>query len=128
MAADVAAGIIRGPDGRVLIAERHRACPGGGSWEFPGGTREEGETLEECLHRELEEELAIRVRIDGLLVTLENPYANVEMTLHAFLCTHLSGEPRRIEVKDWKWVKIEELRAVDLTGADRKILEALEGR
>lgn len=126
MAVDVAAGIIRNAGGEILLAERFRACPSGGTWEFPGGTREEGETLEECLKRELREELGIEVRIDAPLVSIENPYRDVEITLHAFLCTHVSGRPRKIEVKDWRWMKLDELGSVNLTGADRMILEALE--
>ena len=127
-ARDVTAGIIRAADGRVLLAERHRSCPGGGTWEFPGGTREKNESLEECLHRELEEELGIRVRIDEPFVVIENPYEDIPMTLHTFLCTHTDGEPRAIECKDWRWVDFEELRKANLTGADRRVLEALEER
>ncbi len=128
MAPDVTAGIIRGAGGRVLIAERHSAGPGGGTWEFPGGTREEGESLEECLHRELEEELGIEVRMDEPFVVIEDPYEDKPMTLHTFLCTHTGGEPRAIECKDWRWVDLEELREANLTGADRTVRAALEKR
>jgi 8-oxo-dGTP diphosphatase len=124
----VAAGIIRSAEGKILIAERFKACPHGGRWEFPGGTREDGETLEECLHRELAEELGIKIRIDEPLVVIEQPYADLDLDLHAFLCTHVGGDPKTIEVKDWRWVTPEELRDVNLTGADRKILAALEER
>ena len=94
----------------MLLAERRRACPHGGRWEFPGGTREKNESLEKCLHRELQEELGIRVRIDEPFVVIENPYEDMPMTLHTFLCTHTGGRPRAIECKGWRWVRFEELR------------------
>jgi len=126
MVAQVAAGIVRGPGGRILIAERFRPCPQGGRWEFPGGTREEGETLEGCLRRELREELAIEVRVDEPLVVIERPYADCDLDLHAFLCTWVSGEPEAIECAAWRWVDLEELHEGNFTGADRRILAALE--
>lgn len=127
MSCQVAAGVIRRQDGKFLIAERFRPCPQGGRWEFPGGTREGGETLEACLHRELDEELDIRVRVDEPLAVIENPYDD-DLILHAFLCTHVGGEPKAVECASWKWADLEELRRVNLTGADRRVLEALERR
>ncbi len=59
-AIEVAAGLVF-RDGKLLIARRPRQSHLGGMWEFPGGKREEGESFEECLHRELAEELGIEV-------------------------------------------------------------------
>ncbi len=126
MSAQVAAGIIRNADGRILIAERFDECPYGGRWEFPGGTLEEGETLQECLQRELEEELGIRIRIDEPFVVIERPYASPDISLHTFLCTHIGGDPTAIECNAWRWVDSSELREANLTGADREVLKALE--
>ena len=124
----VAAGVIRDGSGRILLAERFSPCPHGGSWEFPGGTREAGESIEACLHRELAEELGIRVRIDEAFLVLERPYRDRELDLHVFLCTHVDGDPQCLEVKDWRWVEPEDIGRWNLTGADRRIFEALKAR
>ena len=124
---DVAAGIVRDRSGRlVLITERRGADDRGGEWEFPGGTRELGETLEACLARELREELGIEVDIGKELARVEHTYPDIEITLHAFACRHVGGEPRALGCADWRWVEPEELAGYRLSPADRELLSLLE--
>lgn len=124
---DVTAGIIHGEDGRILLAQRPFSGLLGGLWEFPGGKQEPDESLETCLKRELREELEIEVRVDRRLVSVRHAYTHFSITLHAFECIHLSGEPQAIDCADWRWIRPEELERFALPRADRKVLDALRG-
>ncbi len=122
----VTAGIVWNGRGRVLLARRPEDGLLGGLWEFPGGKVEPGETLEACLRRELREELAIEVEVGEPVGVVEHAYSHFRITLHAFHCRHVAGEPRAIGVAEWRWVRPEEIRQYPLSRADVKILELLE--
>lgn len=124
---DVAAGIIRDQTGRILITKRREDDAHGGEWEFPGGTREPGETLEKCLSRELREELGIEVEVGRKIVQIEHIYPDVAVTLYAFACRHVGGKLQALGCADWKWVEPERLPACELSPADRALVELLEG-
>jgi len=123
---EVAAGIIRDDDGRILITQRRGNDDHGGEWEFPGGTREPGETLAACLARELREELEIEVHVGRELARVERAYPDVKITLHAFACHHVGGEPRALGCADWRWIEPEELAKYRLSPADRELFSLLE--
>lgn len=88
---DVTAGIIE-INGKYLIALRSEGRPLAGMWEFPGGTREEGETLEECLWRELREELRIDAIIGDKLGEYEHGEGDRKIKFHFYRVTRFSGE------------------------------------
>ncbi len=95
---DVTAGIIWNARGEVLIAQRPLDGLLGGLWEFPGGKQEAGESLPECLQRELREELAIEVEVGDLFTTVKHGFTHFKITLHAFrvpLCKRRAAEARR---------------------------------
>ena len=122
---DIAAGVIwRGKE--MLIAQRPPDGLLGGLWEFPGGKREPGESLEECLRREVQEELAIAVRVGALLTSVEHAYTHFRITLHAFHCQYLSGEPQCMACTGWRWVTVAELDDYAFPAANRKIIERLQ--
>ncbi|MBI1258254.1 MAG: A/G-specific adenine glycosylase [Chloroflexi bacterium] len=125
---DVTAGIIWNNRGEVLIAQRPLDGLLGGLWEFPGGKQEPGESLEECLKRELREELAIEVEVGDLFTRVKHGFTHFKITLHAFTCQYVSGEPQRIGVKDWKWVTPEQFDAYSFGKADRQVIAALRNR
>ncbi len=110
-------------DGRFLITKRPKGTHLAGFWEFPGGKQEAGETLEECLVREIKEELGIEVRTEELLVTVDHEYGNRMISLHLFLCTHLSGQPEPLECEDIKWVHPEDLVQYRFPPPDRHIIQ-----
>jgi A/G-specific adenine glycosylase len=124
---DVTAAVVRRPGepGRVLIAKRPPTGMLGGLWEFPGGKRHDGETLEECLRRELQEELAIDVEVGRYLIAVRHAYTHFRITLHAFECRLLAGIPQSIGVADWRWVTLDELPEFPFPVTDRKIIGAL---
>lgn len=124
---DVTAGAIRDEAGRLLIAQRPLDGMLGGLWEFPGGKREPGETLEACLQRELREELGIEVEVGPQLAVIRHAYTHFRITLYAFACRHLAGEPQAIEVADWAWVELGDLGRYAFPVTDQKIIAALNG-
>jgi A/G-specific adenine glycosylase len=109
----------------LLIAKRREDDMLGGLWEFPGGRVEEGESHEEALVRELREELAIDVGAIEPFMRLDHAHTHFRMTLHAYHCRHMGGEPQTIECADWAWVGLDELDAFAFSTADRTILAAL---
>jgi A/G-specific adenine glycosylase len=122
---DVAAAVTVRADGRVLVAQRNPDDMLGGLWEFPGGKREEGETLPECLAREMREELDVEVEVDERLTVVRHAYTHFRITLHAFLCRLLSGEPRCLDCAAFRWATLEELDALPMSVVDRKVARAL---
>ncbi|WP_448594415.1 A/G-specific adenine glycosylase [Thermoflexus hugenholtzii] len=121
---DVTAGVIEA-DGRVLIAQRPLQGMLGGLWEFPGGKVEPGESLEECLRRELREELGIEVEVGEPVLTLRHTYTHMRITLHVFRCRIRSGTPQPIGCADVRWVPIAELDRYAFPRTDQRIVEWL---
>jgi len=111
--------------GRLLIARRHEKGLLGGLWEFPGGKQEMGESLEEALRRELQEELAIDVEVGEKICAVDHAYTHFSITLHVFRCRLDSGRPQAIGCAAWKWVKPAELDQYAFPRADRRVIEIL---
>ena len=95
-------------------------------WEFPGGKLESGETPEECIVREIREELATEVRAERILGVVDYDYPTFHLTMHCILCTIVSGKLQLLEHQAAKWVNKEILRSVDWLPADRLILDKIE--
>ena len=123
---DVAAAVTFRDDGRVLVAQRNADDMLGGLWEFPGGRREDGETLPECLAREMREELAVTVDVGELLTVVRHAYSHFRITLHAFRCQLVAGEPRCLDCAAFRWVRLAGLDALPMSVADRKIAQVLQ--
>ncbi len=117
---DVAAGIIR-KNGRVLIAQRPADKLLGGLWEFPGGKVEPGESLPDCLRREIKEELGIKIEVGEQTMTLKHAYTHFKITLYVFEARWASGKVRALEVADFKWVRFAKLAAYPMGKTDRAI-------
>ena len=95
-------------------------------WEIPGGKLEPGETPEECIVREIREELATEVRAERILGVVDYDYSTFHLTMHCILCTIVSGKLQLLEHEAAKWVNKETLRSVDWLPADRLILDKIE--
>jgi A/G-specific adenine glycosylase len=125
---DVTAGVIWDGNGHFLITKRPLDGMLGGMWEFPGGKRRPREALSACLHREICEELAIEIHVGDLLCTIEHAFTHFQMTLYAFECQWLDGEPQCLGCSDLRWVSINELDAFAFPVADQKIISFLRGQ
>jgi mutator protein MutT len=122
----VAVGILR-RDGKILACQRKKGGRYEFKWEFPGGKVEPGETIPDCLKRELREELSITVRsVDGIEVqsaeyedggVFEVSYCNVS----AF-----EGEPTNIVFEQIRWVTLEELRTLDILEGNRDYIASMK--
>lgn len=122
---EVAAGLIF-RDGKLLIAQRRPQDHLGGLWEFPGGKREPSESFEQCLQRELREELAIEVEIGALLETITHTYPEVSVHLKFFRCALRRNEPRNLGCHAFVWVRREQLADYAFPAADARLLERLQ--
>ena len=95
-------------------------------WEFPGGKLEPGETSQQCIEREIREELATEVRAERILGVVEYDYPTFHLTMHCILCTIVSGELKLLEHEAARWLSKETLRSVDWLPADLLILDKIE--
>jgi A/G-specific adenine glycosylase len=125
---DVTAGIIWNENGQLLIAQRPLDGLLGGLWEFPGGKQESGETLPECLQRELREELGIEVEVGELFTRVRHGFTHFKITLHVFTCRYAGGEPQALGVRAWAWVTPDELDSYSFGKADRLIVKEMRAR
>ena len=123
----IAAGLIW-KDGRLLITKRPENKMLGGLWEFPGGKQEDGESLEQCLAREILEELGVTIEVGEPFLAVKHTYNHFRITLHTFNCMLKNGTPKNIEVADYAWVTPDELSKYLFPGADAKIIKALQGK
>ncbi|MEA3309548.1 MAG: NUDIX domain-containing protein [Chloroflexota bacterium] len=123
---DVAAAVIVRADGRVLVAQRQPGDTHGGLWEFPGGTCEAGETLPVALRRELQEELELEIDVGEPLICLTHQLPAADLTLTAFRCQHLAGEPRCLECAAFRWAWPAELAVLPMAVTDRQISRLVE--
>lgn len=121
----VTAGLIWQNE-RLLITKRPEGSHLAGLWEFPGGKQEDGETLEQCLKREIMEELGIEVQIGKRLLTVDHEYERRMISLHLYQCIHLSGEPEPLECDDLKWVHPTDLTKYRFPPPDRRIIRLLK--
>lgn len=122
---EVAAGLIS-REGRYLIAKRKAGVHLAGLWEFPGGKRESGETLEECLRRELFEELSIRIDWPIPFQIIRHDYREKTVELHFFRCAIESGQPAPVDCAEIRWVFPHELDHFEFPPADQPVIRSLQ--
>ncbi|MEE4373378.1 Nudix family hydrolase [Pseudomonas alliivorans] len=120
----VAAAVIRGADGRILIARRADSQHQGGLWEFPGGKVEAGEAVETALGRELQEELGIVVTVARPLIKIQHDYPDKHVLLDVWEVSAFTGEPHGAEGQPLVWVSSRELANYDFPAANRPIVAA----
>jgi mutator protein MutT len=114
-------------DGKLLITRRHVKSHLGGLWEFPGGKLEAGETFEECLVREIHEELGVEISVGELFSEISHDYPEKSVRLKFFICKLISGEPQPLDCAAVKWIGKTELADFKFPAADAQLLEKLGG-
>ena len=117
----VAAAVII-EDGRVLLTRRSEGQHLAGMWEFPGGKLEDGESPEEALVRECQEECGIEVGVSEILEVTHHRYPEKEVLLLFYRCELRAGEVRHLQVADHAWVAPENLDEYPLPPADEGVV------
>jgi mutator protein MutT len=115
-------------EGRVLIAQRRADAALGNYWEFPGGKVETGETPEQCVIRELREEMGITVRPIEALAPIDFNYTDKSVRLWPYLCTRLEGEARPLASQRIAWVNVCDLGQYRFPPANDSLLKTLAQR
>ncbi len=124
----VAACALLDQDGRILLAQRPPGKSLAGLWEFPGGKVEQGETPEETLVRELDEELGITTKIACLapLTFASHTYEAFHLLMPLYVCRRYEGIPHGREGQNVKWVKPQSLRDYPMPPADEPLIPYLQ--
>ncbi|MDD5392293.1 MAG: Nudix family hydrolase [Thiothrix sp.] len=120
----VVAAVIRGNDGKILLAQRPANKHQGGKWEFPGGKLEAGEAPLQALRRELEEELGIVVSLANPLLKVRYVYPERAVLLDVWEVTVFGGEPHGREGQPVAWFEAEQLPALEFPPANYPIVTA----
>jgi len=120
---EVACAVITNDKGEVLAVQRSEQMKLPLKWEFAGGKFEHGETAEECLVREINEELGVVIYIENNFGSYPYSYPEQDIVLHAFLCKIISGEILLKEHIDLLWLKPNQLLNLDWAEADLPIVK-----
>jgi 8-oxo-dGTP diphosphatase len=122
----IGVAVIWNQTGQILIDRRKVGGTMGGLWEFPGGKIEPGETVEQCIVREIREELAIEIAVGEQLISIDHPYPTFHLTLTVHHCQHISGIPQPIESEEIRWVNVTDLDSYQFPAANIAIINALK--
>jgi mutator protein MutT len=120
----VAAAIIE-RDGYFLLAQRFPDTHLGGLWEFPGGKCQSNETLEDCVKREVFEELGVEVSDPQFFDSIRHPYPDKNIELHFYSCSIVGGELQALGCAQYSWVRPEEFSGYEFPPADIPIVQKL---
>ena len=122
-AIEVVAAVIE-RDGKLLITRRPEGSHLSGLWEFPGGKPQPGETFEQALRREIDEELGAEVSVGERIETIEWQYPDKRVRL-VFVRCDVRGEPRPLEGQEMAWVTPAELARYEFPPADAALIQRL---
>jgi len=119
----VAAAVVE-REGRFLVTRRIKGTHLEGLWEFPGGKCDAGESLDQCLQREIAEELGARVSVGEEIFRITHEYPGRSITLHFFACS-LTGDQRPLIGQEMQWVARKDLRSLEFPPADDRLIDLL---
>lgn len=113
-------------DGKFLICQRPKNKARALMWEFVGGKVEKGETRQQALKRECQEELDIQIEVGDVFMCVEHKYPDIDICLTLFNATLPQGEPKMLEHNDIKWISASEIDEYEFCPADTQILERIK--
>ncbi len=122
----IGVAVIWNEQQQILIDRRRQEGSMGGLWEFPGGKIEPGETIKECIQREISEELGIVIAVGEHLITIDHTYSHLRVTLTVHQCRHLTGVPQALECDEIRWVNLADLEKFAFPQANVQIIAALK--
>ena len=120
----VSAAVIH-RDGKIFATQRGYG-EYKGKREFPGGKREEGESGEEALYREIREELDSKVEIEKLICTTDFDYPTFHLTMDVYLASLVEGKLTLLEHEDAKWVSLDSIDNLDWLPADWSVIDEIK--
>ena len=123
---EIGIGIIFNKKGELLIDQRLDESNMGGMWEFPGGKKESSESIEDTILREIQEELAIDVKIGEKLLSFTHLFSNKKLYFTVHICTWVSGNPKPLASQRVLWIAPKELYDFPFPAANKKIIDQLE--
>jgi 8-oxo-dGTP diphosphatase len=124
----IGVAVIWNDNQQILIDRRLPEGVMGGLWEFPGGKVEAGESIAECIKREIREELGIEIAVGEHLITIDHTYTHLRVTLTVHHCRLIAGVPQPLECDEISWVDLDELEKFDFPAANSQIIAALKQR
>jgi 8-oxo-dGTP diphosphatase len=122
----IGVAVIWNQSGQILIDRRKTSGTMGGLWEFPGGKIEAGETVAECIVREIREELAIEISVGAHLMSIDHTYPTFQLTAIVHHCQHLNGIPQPIESEEIRWVNANDLSQYQFPAANEAIIRTIQ--
>lgn len=108
--------------GKILITQNDQYSDHPLKWEFPGGKIDDGETPEDCIVREINEELDLKIKVVGTLQSIDYDYKIKQIRLIPFLCTINDGAIMLKEHRSYAWKNLQELSEVDFSEADKELI------
>jgi len=117
-----AAAVIRNSEDRLLVVQRQASGLLASLWKLPGGFIEEGENINDILRHCVKEELNISIRVGRCLASVDHGYSHFRLTLQAYNCRLLKGNPEACTCQDWRWATSAQLKNLPMSNIDRKIL------
>ncbi|WP_055109296.1 (deoxy)nucleoside triphosphate pyrophosphohydrolase [Paenibacillus ihumii] len=121
----VAAAIIENELGQLLIARRKKGKSQAGLWEFPGGKIEEGESGEDCLRRELKEEMNIEIEPYAYVGVNDHWYGELHIRLFAWRARYAAGTIILADHDEYRWAEKKELESFEFAEADRMFVQLI---
>ncbi|MGC1244960.1 MAG: 8-oxo-dGTP diphosphatase MutT [Spirulinaceae cyanobacterium] len=122
----IGVAVITNNQGEILIDRRPRDAEMGGLWEFPGGKVEPSETVEECIKREIKEELALDIEVGQHLISVNYTYPQVHISLIVHYCRHQGGDLQPLASQEVRWVSLTEIANFEFPEANQQIITALQ--
>jgi mutator protein MutT len=121
----IGVAIIVNQDKQILIDKRLPTGLMANLWEFPGGKIEEGETVIDCIEREIKEELGIDIKVNEHLIDINHTYSQFFLTLSVYFAQIIAGIPQSLECAEIRWVKANELPQFEFPEANQIIIQRL---
>lgn len=122
---EVVAAIFINKNNEIFCARRKDEGELALKWEFPGGKIEQGESHQEALIREIQEELSTEIKVKDFIMTVKHQYNNFHLTMHAYFAEVVNGDLILNEHTGFRWLKKEELHSLDWAAADLPIVDFL---
>ncbi len=112
-------------DRQFLISQRNEADTFGSYWEFPGGKKNEGESVEDCVVRETMEELGVCVAVEKKFMEIKKKYDQKVIWLNFYLCSYISGDPRPLDCQNVLWADVKDLKSYRFPPANELVIDNL---